>query len=211
MKARNQERVIVSLRDETTKNREPTLKEAGTPANEKGQSSLGAGLRASFAWRGREGSAKDIGSNLVYMQNRHYDPSIGRFIQADSLLLASLTTQGMNRYIYTENDPVNKSDPSGMYYIWVIIGVIIFVALVLAALFKFFSWLDQVSRTPRRCVTELDTSLADRQTLQLITQGLEDSLPPGMSATGPVSAPTQPANTWLDLFFIWLGWADETE
>ena len=28
-------------------------------------------------------------------------------------MLASLTTQGMNRYIYTENDPVNVSDPTG--------------------------------------------------------------------------------------------------
>jgi hypothetical protein len=47
------------------------------------------------------------------MQARHYDPTLGRFIQADTMMLASMTTQGMNRYIYTENDPVNRTDPQG--------------------------------------------------------------------------------------------------
>ena len=64
-------------------------------------------------WRGQEGSITDRDSGLVYMQSRHYDPAIGRFIQADSLSLGSFTTQGMNRYIYVSNDPVNMTDPSG--------------------------------------------------------------------------------------------------
>jgi|CXWL01.1.fsa_nt_gi RHS repeat-associated protein len=67
----------------------------------------------SFAWRGAEGSVYDSHPALVYMQARHYDPTIGRFIQPDSLAMASMTTQGMNRFIYCENDPVNATDPSG--------------------------------------------------------------------------------------------------
>ena len=67
----------------------------------------------SFEWRGGEGSVTDRESGLVHMQARHYDPTLGRFLQADSLALASLTTQGTNRYLYTENDPVNGTDPSG--------------------------------------------------------------------------------------------------
>jgi len=67
----------------------------------------------SFAWRGQEGSVTDRDTGLLYMQARHYDPSTGRFIQADTLPLASLTTQAMNRYAYCENDPVNNSDPAG--------------------------------------------------------------------------------------------------
>ena len=55
----------------------------------------------------------DREADLVYMQSRHYDPDLGRFLQADTLRLASLTTQGINRYVYTENDPVNRSDPTG--------------------------------------------------------------------------------------------------
>lgn len=70
-----------------------------------------------FAWRGGEGSVTDKETNLVYMQARHYDPTLGRFLQADTVRMASLTTQGMNRYIYTENDPVNMSDPNG-HGIW---------------------------------------------------------------------------------------------
>jgi len=80
---------------------------------------------SSFAWRGQEGSVTDRASGLVYMQSRHYDPSIGRFIQADILPIASLTTQGMNRYIYCENDPVNKSDPTG-YWVFALIGALSF-------------------------------------------------------------------------------------
>jgi len=72
-------------------------------------------LAGSFAWRGAEGSVYDTAPNLVYMQARHYDPTMGRFIQPDTLALANTTTQGMNRYIYCENDPVNHSDPTGHF------------------------------------------------------------------------------------------------
>lgn len=71
------------------------------------------GVAGSLGWRGGEGSVSDRETGLVYMQSRHYDPSLGRFVQADALPLASLTTQGANRYIYCENDPVNRSDPTG--------------------------------------------------------------------------------------------------
>lgn len=81
--------------------------------NHVAESTAGVGLRGSFAWRGQEGSATDAGTKLVYMQNRHYDPELGRFVQADDLLLASLTAQGMNRFVYAENDPINMTDPGG--------------------------------------------------------------------------------------------------
>ncbi len=85
-------------------------------------------LTSSFAWRGQEGSVTDRASGLVYMQARHYDPSIGRFIQADVLPVASLTTQGMNRYIYCENDPVNKTDPAGTGVLDVLAGLALIAA-----------------------------------------------------------------------------------
>ncbi len=80
----------------------------------------------SYGWRGQEGSESEFidsgegnaaaqsSPNLVYMQARHYDPTIGRFLQADPLKMSSFTTQGLNRYIYCNNDPVNCSDPSGL-------------------------------------------------------------------------------------------------
>lgn len=48
-----------------------------------------------YAWRGQEGSVTDGSPGLVLMYLRHYDPTIGRFIQADILPVASLTSQGM--------------------------------------------------------------------------------------------------------------------
>ncbi len=89
----------------------------------------------SLAWRGGEGSMTDREANLVYMQSRHYDPDLGRFLQADTLRLASLTTQGMNRYIYTENDPVNRSDPTGTAWldaIGLIVAGVTIIALAVA-------------------------------------------------------------------------------
>jgi len=176
--------------------------------NEMAASAAGAGLRASFAWRGVEGSAHDAGSNLVYMQNRHYDPTIGRFIQADSVLLASVTTQGMNRYIYAENDPVNRSDPSGNS-LWVTIGIIIAILTVIAALIKFFILLWKMSKVPKRCVTELDSALGDRQILEIAVEDLENSLPAGVSTQGPVGVPQQPADVAVDLIIRGIDAADD--
>ena len=86
-----------------------------SPLGKGGSQGGGLAKTGSFEWRGGEGSVTDRESGLVHMQARHYDPSIGRFLQADTLALASLTTQGTNRYLYTENDPVNMSDPSGHF------------------------------------------------------------------------------------------------
>ena len=49
-------------------------------------------------------------AGLVYMRNRYYDPSAGRFTQEDPIGLAG----GLNLYGYTGGDPVNYSDPLGL-------------------------------------------------------------------------------------------------
>ena len=56
----------------------------------------------------------DSETGFYYLQSRYYDPEIGRFINADSY--ASTDATGLlstNMFAYCENDPVNKSDPSG--------------------------------------------------------------------------------------------------
>ncbi|MEV8329078.1 RHS repeat-associated core domain-containing protein, partial [Kitasatospora sp. NPDC056731] len=42
-----------------------------------------------------------------------YQPSTGRFLSADPLLLPT-DPQQWNAYVYSNNDPVNKTDPTGM-------------------------------------------------------------------------------------------------
>src|SRR4029079_2676504 len=44
---------------------------------------------------------------------RLYDPSIGRFISRDPLLIPR-TASTTNPYAFADNDPVNASDPSGL-------------------------------------------------------------------------------------------------
>ena len=60
---------------------------------------------------GYRGEFHDSCSGLIYLRNRYYDPSIGRFITEDP------ARDGLNWYVYCENNPVNFVDPLGLYYI----------------------------------------------------------------------------------------------
>ncbi len=56
----------------------------------------------------------DSETGFYYLQSRYYDPAIGRFINADSY--ASTDATGLlstNMFAYCENDPINRSDPTG--------------------------------------------------------------------------------------------------
>jgi RHS repeat-associated protein len=59
-----------------------------------------------------EGDALD-GFGLVHLGARIYDPTIGRFLSRDPLLVPSRSS-GSNPYAFAFNDPVNFSDPSGL-------------------------------------------------------------------------------------------------
>jgi len=61
------------------------------------------------------GERYDEETGLQYLNARYYDPLLGRFIQPDWW---EVTEQGVgtNRYAYSFNDPVNKSDPNGHFW-----------------------------------------------------------------------------------------------
>ncbi|MBN1536942.1 MAG: RHS repeat-associated core domain-containing protein [Anaerolineales bacterium] len=48
---------------------------------------------------------------LYYYNARWYDPQLGRFAQADSIVPQGV--QGLDRYAYVNNNPVKYTDPSG--------------------------------------------------------------------------------------------------
>ena len=51
----------------------------------------------------------DDGLGWMHYRARQYDPTLGRFLQADTI-----TTDGLNRYTYVRNNPLNATDPTGM-------------------------------------------------------------------------------------------------
>ncbi|MDD4910207.1 MAG: SpvB/TcaC N-terminal domain-containing protein [Candidatus Omnitrophica bacterium] len=52
-------------------------------------------------------------SGLYYYGARYYDPTIGRFTQADTIVQDSYNPQTLNRYSYCNNNPINLVDPTG--------------------------------------------------------------------------------------------------
>ena len=58
------------------------------------------------------GERFDAETGLQYLNARYYDPTLGRFVQPDWWEVTKAGV-GTNRYAYSFNDPVNKSDVNG--------------------------------------------------------------------------------------------------
>uniref|UniRef100_UPI00249461A1 RHS repeat domain-containing protein n=1 Tax=Shewanella algicola TaxID=640633 RepID=UPI00249461A1 len=57
---------------------------------------------------------KDL--DIIHMGGRIYDPTLGRFLQADPNIQAPLNSQSYNRYAYVLNNPMSMTDPSGYFF-----------------------------------------------------------------------------------------------
>ncbi len=53
------------------------------------------------------------GFGLMFYNARWYDPSLGRFTQADTIVPGGV--QGLDRYAYVNNAPINYVDPTGHF------------------------------------------------------------------------------------------------
>lgn len=58
---------------------------------------------------------RDSESDTDYAVNRQYQTNIGRFNRPDPVAGTISNPQSMNRYSYTQNDPVNLTDPMGLF------------------------------------------------------------------------------------------------
>ena len=67
------------------------------------------GIENSVTYTGREW---EPALGLYYYRNRWYDPTIGRFVSEDPIGFGG----GNNFYAYVGNNPVNFSDPWGLYW-----------------------------------------------------------------------------------------------
>ena len=59
------------------------------------------------------GQRNDTAIGLYFYNARYYDPALGRFIQADTIVPSPANPQSLNRYAYTLNNPLRYTDPSG--------------------------------------------------------------------------------------------------
>jgi RHS repeat-associated protein len=57
---------------------------------------------------------KDL--DVIHMGGRIYDPTLGRFLQADPHIQAPMNSQNYNRYSYVLNNPMSMTDPSGYFF-----------------------------------------------------------------------------------------------
>jgi len=62
---------------------------------------------------GFTGHVQDGESELVYMQQRYYDPIAGRFLSVDPIVTDANTGAGFGLYTYVDNNPYAKIDPDG--------------------------------------------------------------------------------------------------
>ena len=69
--------------------------------------------KASYTNRGYTGHEHIEETKYINMNARLYDPTIARFLSADSIIPAMYDTQGFNRYSYVKNNPLKYTDPSG--------------------------------------------------------------------------------------------------
>lgn len=66
--------------------------------------------------RGYTGHNMMDGLGIIHMNGRIYDPTLGRFLQADPHIQAPNNSQSYNRYAYVLNNPMSYTDPSGYFF-----------------------------------------------------------------------------------------------
>jgi RHS repeat-associated protein len=62
------------------------------------------------------GQRVETSLGLLFYNARWYDPALGRFLQADTLVPGAGNPQAYDRYAYVLNSPINYTDPSGHHY-----------------------------------------------------------------------------------------------
>lgn len=72
--------------------------------------------RAQHDGPGFTGHVQDALTGLTYMQQRYYDPAIGRFLSVDPVTALSNPVGMFNRYDYAANNPYRFTDPDGRCY-----------------------------------------------------------------------------------------------
>jgi RHS repeat-associated protein len=82
----------------------------GKPLSTTGSMAGSIGALNPFRYRGYY---YDTETGFYYLNSRYYDPSVGRFLNADSVIYNSKGVLGSNLFAYCLNNPINKVDHNG--------------------------------------------------------------------------------------------------
>ena len=74
----------------------------------------GGGQKTNYRFTGQRW---DQGHGLYWYNSRWFDPLVGRFMQADSIVPDPGNPQALNRYSYVRNNPLKYTDPTGHVFI----------------------------------------------------------------------------------------------
>lgn len=74
------------------------------------------------------GQALDDETGFYFYKSRYYDPELGRFLQADTLIPGTGDPQSLNRYSYARSNPIMYSDPSG--HVWTFVAQVAIAAVI---------------------------------------------------------------------------------
>jgi RHS repeat-associated protein len=77
------------------------------------------GLSTTGSAIGFTGHVNDPQTDLVYMQQRYYDPIAGRFLSRDPVMTQANTGGNFNRYAYAKNNPYSYVDRDGRWATWI--------------------------------------------------------------------------------------------
>lgn len=80
------------------------------------ESTVGINLIPILTNRGFTGHEHLDGVDLIHMNGRVYDTTLGRLLSADPHIQAPYATQSFNRYSYAINNPMKYTDPSGFFF-----------------------------------------------------------------------------------------------
>ena len=74
----------------------------------------------------------DTETGFYYVSSRYYDPEVGRWINADGFVSTGQDIIGHNMFAYCGNNPVNRKDPTGQFWITALIVATVAVACTIA-------------------------------------------------------------------------------
>ncbi|MEM0930373.1 MAG: RHS repeat-associated core domain-containing protein [Pseudomonadota bacterium] len=89
-----------------------------------GADDVGGALTSSVMSRGFTGHEMLDDTDLVQMNGRIYDPSLGKFLSADPFIQDKYLAASLNRYSYVWNNPLSYTDPSGHFVEWLVLAAV---------------------------------------------------------------------------------------